>query len=235
MGRRLWNACNQRGGHTQQTTPPQQQHRNMLGRPSLPQTTTGITLPDEQRAANQENECAEILKDLGSKIKEIEKEMTTMKEKIETLETKTDHCENEDFKEAVEKQICEYHRDEREKDFGRPNLILSGITESMATDPIEKFNDDVNFLKEIVKDQGVEGEVYVRTVIRRNPQPTATGNTHSQGKPRLLKVVVRDEEMKWKILKEVNKLKEMTMTNRKNVELCQITHLKKDRNTSNLP
>ncbi|KAK7066515.1 hypothetical protein SK128_025743, partial [Halocaridina rubra] len=94
------------------------------------------------------------------------------------------------FKEAVEKQIRECHQDEIEKDFWRRNLILSGVPESTTTNPNEKFSDDANFLKEIVKDLGVEEEIDVRTVIQlnhRNPQPTATGNTHSQGKPLLLK------------------------------------------------
>lgn len=66
-----------------------------------------------------------FLKDLASEMKNMEKEIACMKEKIRTLRAKTDHQENNKLREAVLEDIDEFYEDKKEKTFRKPNLFLS--------------------------------------------------------------------------------------------------------------
>ena len=144
----------------------------------------------------------DFLKDLGSKMAKIEEQMEAVNTRVEVLEEKTDYRTSKDFKEAVWEQINVFKADEEEKAFRRSNIIIKGMKEAEATDPIEKKNEDTQRVKAAIRELGIHDPVEIKSLTRLN-RPQAWGPQDlRRSKPRLLKVVLGSEDHKHQILKK---------------------------------
>lgn len=100
-------------------------------------------------------------------------------------------------------------------------MILTGIPESRAQEPEDKVEDDVCALKALIKDLGVQEEIEVKSIFRINHNRVNRDDRWrpAMDRPRLLKAVLVNDDMKWKILKEGGKPKQMDNPNRRNIRI----------------
>ena len=132
------------------------------------------------------DQLSSLIQTLGEKVVMMEKSFTGegIEDKIEKMVTKK-------VDEAMEE------REEREK--RKFNLVVVNLPESRKTEANERKNEEVNQLKEMVKEICPElGEVDIEDPVRMG---RLGGN-----KPRLLKFKVQNDEVKEKVLRNSYKL-----------------------------
>lgn len=154
----------------------------------------------------------DFLKDLGSKVQFLESEIKETKDRVASLETKTDYKESDEFKEAVWDELEKFRVEEEEKARRKPNLIIRGLEEPDETDNERRYVVDEQKVKDIAKSIGVNESVQIKSMVRLGNPQTSVSNSGGPGtssqRPRLLKVVLDNEDTKWTMVKASRNLKE---------------------------
>ncbi len=84
--------------------------------------------------------------------------------------------------------------------------MFQGVKEPTAVSPEEKFEEDLSKVQKVASRVGLQEAVVVKAMTRLNT--TNEPNGTAQSRSWLLKVVLQNEEAKWKLLKASVKLKE---------------------------
>ena len=100
-----------------------------------------------------------------------------------------------------------FKADEEEIAFKRKIfLIFQGVKEPTAVSPEEKYEEDLSKVQKVAREAGLQEGVVVKAMTRLNT--TGVAREPILNRPRLLKVVLQNEETKWNLLKANGKLKE---------------------------
>ena len=127
----------------------------------------------------------------------------TLTQRLVSLES---NCSEESIdrkiEDAVEKKVSEYLDEKQEKEKRKSNIVITNLPESKKESPGERKQDDLDRVKEIV--QKVLPEVDGSMI--ENPVRLGQFKIGSNVRPRLVRVSVKTEEMKNKILRKAYKL-----------------------------
>lgn len=141
--------------------------------------------------------------------KQLRLENESLKDILKQLQDKME-C----FKTEIMKEIKDELREEQDKEKRKPNLILFQMTESDSTDMKEVVEHDQAISMDFFTNGVNVSEVEIEEVIRLGKKQNINGPTGEQEselaprpRPRPLLVKLKNERMKWTILKNAKNLK----------------------------
>jgi hypothetical protein len=176
-------------------------------------------------------ECQGEVRKLMDRIKEVEKNNEILENKVKMLEEKWSNIKEDIVKETVNivmdridanevtrKAIDSFGaqmKQKEEKEKRVKNLVIYNIKESEKDNAEDRINDDKKMLNNIFENSLKVKDVEIVKVIRLGRREDGNENTANRKRPML--ICMRDEDEKWKILKNAKNLK-----NEKNEEIKRI-------------
>ena len=141
--------------------------------------------------------------------------VSSLASRLDTLEKKQTRAEtiDEKIEEMVDKKLGEILEEKGEKEKRRKNIIIVNLSESQKTDSVERKEDEVKKVKELVDKIVTVSEGDLIDPVRLGKEG---GN-----RPRPLRLTVRDENLKKEILSKAKNLNKDTPDPRKRIYINQ--------------
>jgi hypothetical protein len=138
---------------------------------------------------------------LSSQMNQVMNIMTNLVERLTRLEEKKSTKEPELIEDIVKAKVTEVMEETKEREKRKLNLVFVNVNEEAGTDE-ERNKRDVEKINSMVK------KILPQETDIKITNPQRLGSRNAGSRPRMLKVTVSSENVKWNILKNSNKINE---------------------------